>query len=88
MRRNNPGRAAVSLERLQDQQMAKQGHGGAWVTFLVGIALVAALAIGAVVYLAAPPTPRLDVAITLPAGSGAPRPSPPPLPSPLPRPVG
>jgi uncharacterized membrane protein len=65
--------------------MAKSSHSGAWVTFLVGIVVVAALAIGAVVYLAAPQTPRVDVAITLPASGAMPHPSPPPLPSPLPK---
>jgi hypothetical protein len=68
--------------------MAKSGHGGAWVTFLLGIVVVAVLAIGAVVYLAAPPTPRVDVAITPPSSGAMPHPSPPPLPSPLPKRMG
>ena len=68
--------------------MAKSSHSGAWVTFLVGIVVVAVLAIGAVVYLAAPPTPRVDVAITLPSSGAMPHPSPPPLPSPLPKRMG
>ncbi len=68
--------------------MAKSSHSGAWVTFLVGIVVVAVLAIGAVVYLAAPPTPRVDVAITLPSSGAMPHPSPPPLPSPLPKHMG
>ena len=57
-------------------------------TFLVGIVVVAVLAIGAVVYLAAPPTPRVDVAITLPSSGAMPHPSPLPLPSPLPKHMG
>ncbi len=68
--------------------MADKGRGGAWVTFLIGIALVAVLAIGAVVYLAAPRTPRLDVAITLPTRGATPQPSPPPLPTPGAKPMG
>ena len=68
--------------------MAEKAGSGAWMTFLVGIALVAVLAIGAVVYLATPRTPRLDVAITLPSRGAAPRPSPPPLPLPGPKRMG
>ena len=68
--------------------MAKTGHGGAWMTFLLGIVGGAAPAIGAGGYLAAPPTPRVDVAITLPSSGAMPHPSPPPLPSPLPKHLG
>jgi len=66
--------------------MAARGRSGVWLTFLIGIVVVAVLAVGAVAYLAAPPALRLEIAIRPPDRGAAPRPSPRPLPSPLPKP--
>jgi len=71
---------------LKDEDMAARSRGRVWLTFLIGIVVVAVLAIGAVAYLGAPPAPRLDIAIRAPNTGVAPQPSPSPLPSPLPRP--